>query len=79
MSHPILKTYVYCEDKVFFVSTIEREYDTYEGTFGGEETIAWEMDGETLGKQVYQGGGLQPHFDVCRRLAVDGLTDPYDD
>lgn len=71
---PILKTHVYYENRVFFVSTIERTFDTYAGSMRGEETLAWAVNPKTLekGKWIYQGGGLNDHFDVCRQLANSG-------
>lgn len=69
---PVLKTHVYFEDKVFFVSTINRSYGGYLGR--GLETLAWELDKATLtkGKWIFQGSGFNEHFDVCRQLANDG-------
>jgi len=71
---PILKTHVYFLDRVFFVSTIERTFDTCVGSVRGKETFAWEVDPKTLekGRWLYQGGGLNDHFDVCRQLALMG-------
>ena len=72
---PVLKTYVYFEDKAFFVSTIWRNYDTCAGTSRGLETLAWVIDAETLerGAWIYQGGGITDHFRVCRDLANCGI------
>jgi hypothetical protein len=71
---PILKTHVYFQNRVFFVSTIERTYDTYAGSSRGNETMAWEVDPKTLarGAWLYQGGGPNDHFDVCRQLVLSG-------
>ena len=74
MSKSICLSYVHYEEKCWRVSTIEREYYTFEGRSMGEETLAWEYDqvNKRMGKQVYQGCGLNDHIEVCRSLINDG-------
>lgn len=70
----VWKSYVWHEDKCFFVSTIERDYDTYEGTSRGEETLVWDFDWKTgkRGKWIFQGAGVLDHQAICRCLLNDG-------
>ena len=72
----IWQSYVWYEDKCFFVSTIERNFDTYEGTMRGMETLVWEYDFETRkrGKIIYQAGGVHDHQSVCRCLIAIGMV-----
>ena len=42
----IWKSYVWHDGKCYFVSTIERTYDTYAGSTRGQETLVWEYDWE---------------------------------
>jgi hypothetical protein len=70
----VWKSYVWHGNKCFFVSTIERNYDTCEGTSRGHETLAWEYDYENKlrGKLVYEGGGVADHQRVCRCVVAEG-------
>lgn len=65
---PVCKSYVWYRDKCFFVSTIERNYDTYEGTIRGFETLVWDYDwvNTKRGELIYQAGGIQDHQQICR-------------
>jgi hypothetical protein len=67
---PVWKSYVYHRGKCFFVSTIERGYDTYSGVTRGQETMTWECDPETLerGNMIHQAGHICDHQAVCRCL-----------
>ena len=69
---PIWKSYVFHNNKCFFVSTIERDYETFAGISRGQETLVWEYDWdkrERLGiKILYQGGHICDHQAVCRCL-----------
>ncbi len=66
---PVWKSYVYHNDKCFFVSTIERDYDIpyAGGIVRGYETLVWEYDEETRkrGRIIWQGGSLQDHQHIC--------------
>lgn len=77
----IWKSYVWHENKCWFVSTIERDYETYEGIHRGQETIAWEYDWETSkrGKMVGQGGHICDHQAICRCLINWGEIPDEDD
>ncbi len=70
----IWKSYVWHGDKCFFVSTIEREFDTDEGTVKGKETLTWEYDWDKneRGKVIGQSGGILDHQTTCRCLLAFG-------
>ena len=77
----IWKSYVWHEEKCFFVSTIEREYDTYEGTMRGQETLAWIYDWEKSerGELIRQAGHICDHQAICRCLINYGEIPDEDD
>jgi hypothetical protein len=70
----IWKSYVWHGEKCFLVSTIERTYDTCEGSSRGCETLVWEYDWEKheRGRLVHQGGGVVDHQRVCRCVIAEG-------
>ena len=80
MNNRIWKSYVWYEDKCFFVSTISRDFDTYEGVIRGEETLVWEYDWskDERGKWVYQAGGVRDHQAICRCLINTGTIPESD-
>lgn len=72
---PIWKSYVWCKDKCFFVSTIERDYSgAAMGTVRGQETIVWEYDWakSERGSMLGVFGSVQDHQQICRGLISDG-------
>ena len=71
----VWKSYVWHKDKCFFVSTIERTYDTYAGTTRGHETIVWSYDWKKYerGEMLHQAGGVHDHQQICRCLIAEGL------
>jgi len=77
----VWKSYVWHDDKCFFISTINRDYDTYEGVMRGGETLVWEYDWETdkRGAMIYQAGGVLDHQAICRCLINDGTILDQDD
>lgn len=70
-NRPRIQSYV--ADK-WFVSTVWRPFDTYEGTSWGYETMVWRWDNLTKesGAFVHQGAGLASHFDICQKLLKGG-------
>ncbi len=81
MKDNVWKSYVWHGDKCFFVSTIERTFDTYDGEIRGLETLVWEYDW-TAGKRgalVHQAGGIVEHQQICRCLIAEGLFPNEDD
>lgn len=78
---PIWKSYVWHGDKCYFVSTIERNYDTMQGTSRGQETIVWEYDWNNLerGKMLHQAGNIADHKQICHCLIAEGLIPSEDD
>ncbi len=79
---PIWKSFVFFEDKCFFVSTIERDYDTYEGVSRGQETLVWEYNWEKRergDKIIWYGGHICDHQAVCRCLINWGTIPSEED
>ena len=79
MSDKIIQSYVFFGDgRAWFVSTIERDYDTYVGTVRGRETMVWDWNPATRERGdriVYQGDeGLDGHLLVCRSLHEYGVA-----
>lgn len=72
------QSYVFHEDKAFFVSTIRRDYETYGGIVWGDETLVWEWDPESKkrGKLLYQ---VDDHADCCEQLIRTGKYEEPDD
>lgn len=70
----VWKSYVWHDDKCFFVSTIERTFDTYAGSVRGMETLTWEYDWNTgtRGKWIGQSGGIGDHYATCQCLILFG-------
>lgn len=71
----VLKSYVWHGAKCYFVSTINRDYDTYIGTTRGQETLVWEYDWdkrERGDRPVFQGGGIHDHIAICRSIIAEG-------
>jgi hypothetical protein len=72
---PIWKSHVWHGEKCFFVSTIERTYDTFGGLGRGMVTVTWwECDWEKRerGKLIHQGGGGFDHQTICRCVIANG-------
>jgi hypothetical protein len=71
---PIWKSYVWYDEHCYFVSTIERNYDTCQGTSRGQETLVWEYDWENRirGKLIHQSGNVQDHQIICRCIIALG-------
>jgi len=76
----VWKSYVWYGDQCFFVSTIRRKFDTYEGAVRGEETLVWEYNWETndRGKWIYQAAGVLDHQAICRCLINTGMIPDQD-
>lgn len=88
MSDKIIQSYVFKDGQAWFVSTIERDYDTYEGRVRGPETIAWDWNPTTRKRGdsiVYCNSGryanakqecegLDEHFRVCSSLHKHGVA-----
>lgn len=72
---PVWKSHVFHGDKCFFVSTIERTYDTYAGSTRGLETIVWDYDWDKRerGNLIHQGSGIYDHIAICRCLMAEGI------
>jgi hypothetical protein len=74
-SLPIWKSYVYHGDKCFFVSTIDRTYETYAGYTRGCETLVWEYDDikRERGEMIGHMGSVVDHQRICRCLIAEGV------
>lgn len=77
----IWQSYVWHEGKCFFVSTIERNFDTCEGTMRGMETLVWQYNFEAKEREeiIYQAGGVHDHQNVCRCLIALGVVPDEND
>ena len=78
MSEKIIQSYVWHKDKLFFVSTINRQSSSYIAeTYA--ETMVWECDLETRERKdgvIWMGDGprdtLNTHLEACRELRHTG-------
>lgn len=70
----VWKSYVWYKGDCFFVSTIERDFSTFEGVVQGQETLVWEYDWNKneRGKWIYQAEGVLDHQAICRCLINTG-------
>jgi hypothetical protein len=77
----IWKSYVWHGDKCYFVSTIERTYDTIAGSIRGQETLVWEYDWDKAerGSLVHQGCDVYDHARICRCIIAEGIMPDEDD
>ena len=77
----IWKSYVWHDGKCYFVSTIERDYDTFQGVTRGQETIVWAYNYDTneRGEMLHQAGSVLDHQQICRCLIAEGLFPNEDD
>jgi len=78
---PIWKSYCFRAGKCWFVSTIERTFDTQIGTVRGQETIVWEYDWNRRERleMVHQASGIADHQRICRCLIAEGLIPDEND
>lgn len=81
MNNTVWQSYVWHKDKCFFVSTIERDFDTCEGTVRGQETLTWEYDlnEHKRGEWIGRSGGILDHQETCRCLIAYGEILSEDD
>ncbi|MNR08095.1 hypothetical protein D3C85_1242370 [compost metagenome] len=77
MNKKLIQTYVYFEDKCYFVSTIDRESSSmYGGRYA--ETMVWEIDPKTNERMgfLYQDedyeGNIRTHNNVCNMIFNEG-------
>jgi hypothetical protein len=73
---PVWKSHVWGPTgQCYFVSTIERTFDTAIGSLRGLETIVWlyDWDKRERGQMLHQADGLQDHQDICRCLIAKGI------
>ncbi len=78
---PVWKSYVWHKDKCFFVSTIERTFETAAGSTRGHETLVWDYHWEKheCGKLLHQAGGISDHKQICHCLIAEGLLPDEND
>lgn len=86
MSNKVMQSYVWHEDKCFFVSTINRASSAaiaYEHIYA--ETMVWTWDAERAerGELVWQGedikGGISTHLLACKNLHEFGAIKDDED
>jgi len=72
---PIWKSYVWHEGKCYFVSTIERAFETCEGFMRGQETIVWayDWDKSERGEMLHQAGNICDHKQICHCIIAEGM------
>ena len=79
MKTKLIQSYVYCDDKAFFVSTINRESSAMEtpgATYA--ETMVWEWfpEGPERGAVVHIASAptdsIRKHLDICDHLYKGG-------
>jgi len=71
----VIQSYVFHKDKSWLVSTINRNYDTYEGIVRGPETMVWTIEGVSYAKKdlIHQSDlGFEHHIKICRDLHTIG-------
>lgn len=79
---PVWQSYVWHKEQAFYVSTIDRRYDTAVGETRGLETLVWTWDEETKtrGEMIGHMGGLEHHHAICRCLIATGeMLDEYNE
>lgn len=75
---PLMKSYVWYKDRVFFVSTINRESSAMYNPAIYAETMVWECDPKDLKRDaiLHQDeaprGSIHSHIEVCIRIATTG-------
>ena len=86
MSEHVIQSYVWYEDRLFFVSTINRDSSApYAGPSRYAETMVWECDPRTRERRqsiVWTGEGpmdtISTHVEACRALRGTGKIDDED-
>ena len=74
----VIKSYVWHNDKCFFVSTIERDSSAEGDTLRFNETIVWEYDWKSAerGAQIFGDGScrgsVDRHLEICRDIYKHG-------
>lgn len=74
MNNRVMQSYVWHDNKCFFVSTIDRECSSMLGPSTYAETIVWEYDYEKRerGNLVHQdgdsAGSISEHLVICKRI-----------
>ena len=86
-NEPLIKTYIWHDDRCFFVSTIGRDLSAAElPLLRFAETIAWRFDwaeNKRLESVAEEGaslrGAFDSHMEVCRQLRDKGRYEVSDD
>lgn len=72
MNNKIIQSYVYTEDKRYFVSTIERDSSAQDGPQRFNETLVFDWAEGKTGKIIQQEddcqGCLDGHFNMCLKM-----------
>lgn len=81
ISKKVIQSYVWYNDKCYFVSTIERDSSVIEYAERYNETIVWEYDYEKRerGKMLLQDEDMKcsidTHNDLCSKIFYEGLEE----
>jgi hypothetical protein len=82
MGNKLIQSYVWHDDKCFFVSTINRESSAalaYGKIYA--ETMIWEYDydkrerGELIGQDEDVENSIETHNEVCREIHKNGILE----
>jgi hypothetical protein len=80
MSDKIIQSYVFHNDKRYFVSTIERDSSAIEYPHRYNETIVWEWEegkkerGELLIQDEDIKGSIKKHLEICSEIYKQGIV-----
>lgn len=72
----VWQSIVWHGEQCFWISTIRRKYDTYQGETTGLETMVWLYDydkQERIGNYIGHMGGVVDHQQICRCLISEGV------
>ena len=81
MNNKVMQSYVWHDDKCFYVSTVNRESSATHGGGTYAETMVWEYDydsrsrGDIVGEGEFLTGSIFTHLAICKRIHETGKPD----
>ena len=79
----VIQSYVYYQDKVYFVSTIERDSSALLNPCRYNETIVWEFKDNKKGEMLMQEGdcqgSIEMHNIICTEIYKNGVKCPLEE